>query len=740
MDFQFFLFAGLIFVFFYLKSRINGLEGRLNRERRSSFSQEVTPKTVAEGGFRTMKEVLQSQTPPSLVQSEPDLPIPSPVAASVVEKPQEKQGEDLEFKFGSKIFTAVGAVAIIFAIGFFLRYAFDSGLINETARVFLGLFAGAVLLIIGELTKKKFSSYSQVVTGSGLGVLYLSLYAAFNFYHIVSQPVAFIAMTAVTVMGILLSLRYDSMTLACFAQFGGLITPLLLSTGENSPHIIFPYLILLNIGAAFVSYKKLWRLLTLESFLGTVFLYWLWFARFYTPAQFAVAEIYSSIFFLIFLAVSFIQNSGRKSVQDSFDLGLTTANPGLYFLASYTIINQSYPDHAGIFTFLLGAFYLLLAFTAGSKERTSDLFHKFLMAIGFVLLVVAVPVQFHKSWITIGWAAEALALTYLGFKLRFVFIRMLGQFAFMLSIFRLFLFEREISGKDIAFLNVRFLIFLSVFAALSLAAYIYWRRKAETGEDEKSLFSVLLVEATVVIVSIFSFEVMSFFKEFWLPIVWSFAGLLAGWIALRFKDALLRYAAYALFFFSFFHLLLSEGKVNIAAYAPFFNERVLAFLLSAAAMRIFLSVLKNRKEGEDKEENEIVKPVLFCAFHFLLLWVISAEALDYFNKQMYGLAIQERIAQGNYFTNIKNVSLSVVWAVYGIVLSIVGIIKKSTYERFLAIVLLGVVILKVFLFDTSSLSDFYRFVSFIILGCILLLAGYLYYRFRGRISKFVQGK
>jgi len=736
--FQFFLFIGLIFTFFYLKSRINSLEQRINRESRmSALPPQNVSQIAAGGGFRTMKEALRDQAATPPVQNEPDLPVPSPVLAAVAEKPREKE-DDFEFKFGSKIFTAVGAVAIIFAVGFFLRYAFESGLINETARIFLGLLAGGVLLAIGEMTRKKFSSYSQVVTGSGLGVLYLSLYAAFNFYHMLSQPAALVSMSAVTIIGILLSLRYDSMTLACFAQFGGLITPLMISAGESDPHVLFSYLILLNIGAAFISYKKLWRVLTLESFLGTIFFYWTWFFGSYDPTQFAVAWSYSSLFFFIFLIISFIQNSGRKSVQDSFDLGITTANPGLYFLASFTIINQSYPDNAGLFTFLLGSLYLLLAFTAGSKERTSDLFHRFLIAIGLVLLVIAVPVQFHESWITIGWAAEAAALTYLGFKLRFPFVRMLGQCAFFLSIFRLFLFERDIPANAAAFFNVRFLIFLSVFAALFFAAWIYRRRKEEASRDEWSLFSVLLIEALIVIVSIFSFEVRDFFKILWIPVVWSAAGLLAGWTAFKVKDEPLRFAAYILFFFSFFRLLFFESRIaNIAEHTPFFNGRVLAFLLSAAAMRIFLSVLKSRKEEND---STAAKPVLFCAFHFLLLWIISAEALDYFNKQMHGLNAQQKAVQGDYFTNMKNVSLSVIWAVYGIALSVVGIIKKSTYERFLAIVLFGVVILKVFLLDTSSLNNFYRFVSFITLGCILLLAGYLYYRFRDRISEFVQGK
>ena len=65
-------------------------------------------------------------------------------------------GEDkmLEFKFGSKILTGIGVVAVVLGAGFFLKFAFENNLITETMRIVLGILLGVILLGVGELTRK----------------------------------------------------------------------------------------------------------------------------------------------------------------------------------------------------------------------------------------------------------------------------------------------------------------------------------------------------------------------------------------------------------------------------------------------------------------------------------------------------------------------------------------------------------------------------------------------------------
>lgn len=47
---------------------------------------------------------------------------------------------------------------------------------------------------------------------------------------------------------------------------------------------------------------------------------------------------------------------------------------------------------------------------------------------------------------------------------------------------------------------------------------------------------------------------------------------------------------------------------------------------------------------------------------------------------------------------------------------------------------LGVAVLKVFLYDLSNLQTPFRIISFIVLGLILFGASYLYARFKDRIN------
>jgi uncharacterized membrane protein len=57
----------------------------------------------------------------------------------------------------------------------------------------------------------------------------------------------------------------------------------------------------------------------------------------------------------------------------------------------------------------------------------------------------------------------------------------------------------------------------------------------------------------------------------------------------------------------------------------------------------------------------------------------------------------------------------------------------------MALLLLGLTIFKVFLFDLSSLEKLYRIISFIVLGAILLAVSFLYQRYRQRMAEMVDG-
>ena len=74
------------------------------------------------------------------------------------------------------------------------------------------------------------------------------------------------------------------------------------------------------------------------------------------------------------------------------------------------------------------------------------------------------------------------------------------------------------------------------------------------------------------------------------------------------------------------------------------------------------------------------------------------------------------------------VAASVAWAVYAAALLGSGFLLRRTEFRWTAIVLFGVTLGKVLLYDTARLDAAYRILSFLALGGLLVAASFLYQR------------
>ena len=120
---------------------------------------------------------------------------------------------------GGRLFNRIGAAAIVIGIGFFLKYAFDNDIISEPLRILIGVLLGAALLAEPSRCSAKLPIFAQGLTGAGIGTLYLSVYAAYSFYHLLPVMQAFANMIGVTVMGFVLALRYNALSIALLAWF-----------------------------------------------------------------------------------------------------------------------------------------------------------------------------------------------------------------------------------------------------------------------------------------------------------------------------------------------------------------------------------------------------------------------------------------------------------------------------------------------------------------------------------------
>src|SRR6266516_1646378 len=107
---------------------------------------------------------------------------------------------DLASRMGAHWLNRIGIVAVLIGVSFFLKYAFEAEWIGPSGRVIIGLLAGIALIAWSEwfrLHQYRFFSFS--LKALGLGILYLSLWAAFQVYELISWSIAFSGMVAVTV-------------------------------------------------------------------------------------------------------------------------------------------------------------------------------------------------------------------------------------------------------------------------------------------------------------------------------------------------------------------------------------------------------------------------------------------------------------------------------------------------------------------------------------------------------------
>jgi uncharacterized membrane protein len=76
------------------------------------------------------------------------------------------------------------------------------------------------------------------------------------------------------------------------------------------------------------------------------------------------------------------------------------------------------------------------------------------------------------------------------------------------------------------------------------------------------------------------------------------------------------------------------------------------------------------------------------------------------------------------------VLLSGFWSVLGLAALVIGLLRDDRRFRVGGLALLGVAVLKVFLYDLAALESIYRVLSFVALGLLLLAAAYAYQRIR----------
>src|SRR5262245_20663425 len=319
---------------------------------------------------------------------------PQPTLSQGAARPMPARDIDLESRIGSHWLNRIGIVAVLIGVSYFLKYAFDNDWIGPAGRVTIGLLAGVGVVVWSERFRSRgYTVFSYSLKVVGIGVLYLSLWAAFQVYSLVPAGAAFLAMTLVTASTAILALRQDAEVLSAFALLGGFLTPVLVSTGQNREIELFSYVALLDAGTLAVVAARLWSRLAYLSFVGTLVLYVGWYSRYYSEPQLLRTLLFAALFFALFAAVAPValrRSSGRE--RSSSIVLLPLVNSATFFLQLYAMLWSSHHGALPWAAVALAAVCLGLSRATAGPSRMLHL----ALAIGF--LTIAIPLELEAHW------------------------------------------------------------------------------------------------------------------------------------------------------------------------------------------------------------------------------------------------------------------------------------------------------------------------------------------------------
>ena len=440
--------------------------------------------------------------------------------------PDRLRAMDWEWLLGGNWLARVGILAVVIGVGFFLKLAFDNDWIGETGRVVLGLVIGIGLLGGGEYWRRKYAVWAQALTGGGIAILYLSVFAAFALYELIPPLPALGFSVLVTLTAAGLALRYEARAIAVLGILGGFAAPLMLVEQLPAQAILLAYVLALDLGVLGLATFRNWRWLTLLGLAGSLILFGYW--QMELEPGLLLSQVALTILFLIFVGATTLFHLLWRRQPGVVDQALMTLNAAAYFGISYLLLFAELRLWMGGFTLLLAAFYGALGYAIIQRHQEQIRLSLFAVGIALVLLTIAVPVQLGGAWVSVAWAAEAAALVWLSFLLGMRPLRWFGMALFGLLAGQLLIFHGVPldSLETYRFLlNWRMLAFGGGIAAMYLAAYILWRER-DGGYPAAELFfqPVLLIAANFLSLYALSVEVFDAFYFGYFAIPDSIAG------------------------------------------------------------------------------------------------------------------------------------------------------------------------------------------------------------------------
>jgi len=683
---------------------------------------------------------------------------------------------DLEKFIGENLINKIGILILALGISYLVKLGIDQNVITEPMRVGIGILAGSIVMLFAHKLRINYKAFSSVLVAGAISIFYFTIAIAFHDYHLIGQTVAFIIMVIITLFSAFISISYDRIELAAISLIGAFAVPFMVSTGQGNYVVLMTYILIIDIGILLIAYFKKWNFLNIQSYVFTMLLYCGWLSTIIDEpkAPYFGALIFGFLFYFTFILMNIINNIKNKGEFSNLQLAILSSNTLIFYGSGMLILNNYHPEFRGLFTTLLALFNLIYAWYLYKRFGVEKKVIYVLIGMTLTFATLAIPIQFEGNYITLFWAAEAVVLIWLSQKSEIKTFKFASAIVHFLMLLSLIMDWSKLYGAEntlTIIINPAFLT--GIFAIASYIAVFYLLKK-ETEEpiflgitfnprnysNYVKIIALILAyfggfielsyQATIYLESSSAISYLKAVYHFGFSAILVFTAFKSKSISFQNLVSVIASINIILFIFLTSHFAFAEqedyaiGKID-------FRFAYLLHFVSLLFTAYFAFVLYKTRDKNIIFRNFSPKTILIIA-SLLLVYLASSELMLHtvaissgkISPEETVIAIknypENSISDANfYYSNSKindienqviKTGYPILWGVLAFLLLIVGIKRKVKNLRIIALLLLGITILKLFLYDIRNASETGKIIAFILLGVLILIISFVYQKLK----------
>ena len=614
---------------------------------------------------------------------------------------------NFENLFLGNLFNIIGGLAIIVALGIFIKAISSYITFTPLMKTIIGLISGFGLIIGSyKIKDNKLKVFSEIMLGTGFTALFVTIILTTVLFKTFTVPVCITLSVILLLFSYFIADKQKTVSMISISLIGGYLIAVMLQSMQLNSFYIWNYLIFLNLLSIFYVFKNYERnkINILNLFVATMFGFVNIFnSKYMTLNQADVISIaYPISLWAIYLVVDYILRWKHNDKYDIFGV-LNWVNFGSVLLLTQMIFGFSEKLYSA-FTLLglLVGYDLLVCLSVLKQKKNYETYVHVLIVIVYIL-VFLIPSDIIRVFV---FALISCLLLLLSKKLSKRYLAIFSSMFLTTSIFDIFFIKGICYDIDInsyvPIINERTLFFLMPIFSCLASLWIFKDDAKETIANTMKLSFISLIflylifeinafatwisgenNSSLIAIKWLTYSILGFnyalilkkFSEFkkliWLNLISYFVGILSA-------------------------LIFVVASILYTTDVPFFNMRMVATAFAILTVYLF-----------SKWENKPNYNYLSVIFGFIVL-----------------------TSETNVIANIINYNephlLSVSWIIYAGILSLIGIAKDNKILKNSGICLSLLTVVKIIMNTMEYAATFQKSLTFVVLGLIFMIISFCY--------------